>query len=265
MSFITPPGRTFYQKVIRSIVPGICILILFFMPVTDATAQEKVVTAGIQFKPIFSSKYFSSGPENVINKGIDFTVTPGSGYCLGMVIRRGFTNTISLEGGINFVKRNYSIDVIDPDSSVNSNSTFSTVGYEVPIQGLVFIQLSDKIFMDVALGFSFDFYPSDVQSSDDYVVHYSARHSWFSPAMLANLGWEYRTEKSGYFYLGASYHRPFSTTYTSYVQYQNRDLPYPEAKMDLLGNYLTLDIRYFFHSDPEKRKKKTRKPDPRTK
>ena len=175
-----------------------------------------------------------------------------------MVIRRGFTNTISLESGINFVKRNFQIDVNDRDSAVNSTSGFGIVGYEIPVQGLIFIQLSDHIFMDVALGLSLDFYPSDIKTQEGYVAHYSARDSWFSTALLANLGWEYRTEKSGYFYVGASYHRPFDITYTSYIQYQNRELPYPEAQMELLGNYLTLDLRYFFHSDPEKRKKKKR-------
>lgn len=243
-------------------------MLLFFLvalPFSFTFAQEKVVTAGIQFKPIFSSKFFNTGPENALSQGIGFEIKPQSGYCIGMVIRRGITNTISFEGGINYVKRNFKISVTDPDSAVNTGSEFGMVGYEIPLQGLVFIQLSDKIFMDVALGVSMDFYPSDINTYTDYFVHYSARHSWFSPAILANLGWEYRTEKSGFFYVGASYHRPFNTTFTSYVQYRNREIPYPEGKMDLQGNYLTLDLRYFFHSDPEKRKKKVRKPNPKTK
>jgi hypothetical protein len=231
----------------------------------NINAQEKVITAGIQFKPIFSSKFFNTGPEETTTDNINFKISPGSGYCLGMVIRRGFTNTISMETGINYVKRNYDMSIVDADSSFQVDSDFGIVGYEIPLQGLVFIQLSDEIFMDVAMGFSFDFYPSDIATSGTNFVHSSVRNSWFSPSLIANLGWEYRTEKSGYIYLGASYHRPFSYTYLSIIQYQNREKPYPEGKMELNGNYLTFDIRYFFHSDPEKRKKKTRKPDPRTK
>ena len=230
-----------------------------------AVAQEKVVTAGIQFKPIFSSEFFNTGSQDATSGNVNFEISPGSGYCLGMVIRRGFSNTISLETGINYVKRNDDISINDPDSAFSIDSDFGIVGYEIPVQGLVFIQLSDEIFMDVSMGFSFDFYPSDVRTSGTNFAHYSARRSWFSPSLLANLGWEYRTEKSGYFYLGASFHRPFNFTYTSIIQYQNRELPYPEGKMELNGNYLTVDIRYFFHSDPEKRKKKIRKPDPKTK
>ncbi len=264
MIFFETPVREERPTSFRSLVFRISMVVLLIFSVNGVIAQEKVITAGIQFKPIFSSKFFNTGPENVTDQGVQFSITPESGFCLGMVIRRGITNTISFESGINYVKRNFAIEVNDPDSAVKSNSDFGMVGYEIPLQGLVFIQLSDEIFMDVALGLSLDFYPSDLKTSSGYVAHYSARHSWFSPAILANIGWEYRTEKSGYFYLGASYHRPFNITYTSYVQYQNRDLSpsytsYPEAKMDLLGNYLTVDLRYFFHSDPEKRKKKTKK------
>ena len=182
-----------------------------------------------------------------------------------MVIRKGITNTVSIESGINYVKRNYDLTINDPDSGFSSKSDFGMVGYEIPIEGLVFIQLSDQIFMDVAMGLSLDFYPSDIQSSAEHMLHFSAKNSWISPSILGNLGWEYRTEKSGYIYLGASYHRPFSFIYTSKIQYDNREVPYPSASIELLGNYLTFDIRYFFHSDPEKRKKKTKKPDPRTK
>jgi len=234
---------------------------LLFLLISSSTvsAQEKVITAGIQFKPIFSSNFFNTGPENDSENNVQFTITPKSGYCIGMVIRRGITNIISFESGINYVKRNFAIEVSDPDSSYKGDSDFGIVGYEIPVQGLVFIQLSDQIFMDVALGASLDFYPSDIKTSGNRYEHYSARQSWFSPAVLANLGWEYRTEKSGYFYLGASFHRPFSNSFTSIIQYQNREKPYPEGRMDLQGNYLTFDLRYFFHSDPEKRKKKIKK------
>src|SRR6187455_758899 len=69
----------------------------------NVLAQEKVVTAGIQFKPIFSSNFFNTGPENTVVDGIDFQIAPQSGFCVGMVIRKGITNTVSLESGINYV------------------------------------------------------------------------------------------------------------------------------------------------------------------
>jgi len=251
-----------------SIKPSATCLLLFciLFPMVfccNTNAQENVITAGVQFKPIFSSKFFETGPSESVDNNVKFNLKPGGGYCVGMVIRKGITNRISFESGINYVKRNYDLSITD--SSNNRESDFSIIGYEIPLQGLVFIQLSDYIFMDAALGVSLDFYPSDIRTYDTYFNHYSARRSWFSPGLLANLGWEYRTEKIGYFYIGASYHRPFEYTYFSFIMYPDDKIPLAQSKTELQGNYLTVDFRYFFHSDPQKRKKKIRKEDKRTK
>ena len=240
-------------------------LFLFCLLINNTiVAQEKTITAGFQFKPIFSSKFFNTGPESLVVNNVNFTIEPSGGYCFGMVIRRGFTNTLSFETGINYVKRNFSISIRDTAPEVNGN--FSMVSYEIPVLGLVFIQLSDYIFMDVALGLSLDFYPSDLRSGNETYEHYSAKKSWFSPAVLANVGWEYRTESSGFFYLGASFHRPFSNIYSSFVGLPNlnpTNNSKTEPPLQLQGSYLTVDLRYFFHSDPLKRKK-VKKNDPRT-
>lgn len=241
-----------------------CFLLFFFLFLSEvASSQDNIITVGIQYKPIFSSNFFNTGPVNETKEGVNFEIAPESGFCAGMIIRKGFTKTISLESGINYVKRNFNLNITD--SGFTGNSGFGIVGYEIPVLGLIFIQLSDEIFMDAALGMSLDFYASDVRTNDYYFNHYSAYQSWFSPSLLANLGWEYRTAKSGYFYLGASYHRPFESIYRSFVQYIPNPNPEDQAIMDLQGNYLTLDLRYFFHSDPQKRKKKTSKPNPKAK
>jgi hypothetical protein len=225
-------------------------------------AQLNVLTAGFQIKPLFSSKFFNTGPQSLLgDSGVSFTLKPSSGYCFGMIIRYGISNSVSIESGINYVKRTYSLTIDDSLTSFSGNSEFRIIGYEIPISGLVFIPLSEKIFMDASLGTSLDFFPSDVQSSDDYFKHLGTRRNWIFLSVLANLGWEYRTEKSGYFYLGASYHRPFSDIYRSTVgYYRNMNNTYTTGQQFLLsGNYLTFDIRYFFHEDPLKKqaKKKT--------
>ncbi len=224
-------------------------------------AQVNVLTAGFQVKPIFPSKFFGTGPQTLDSSGVSFTLKPSSGLCFGMIIRYGITQSVSIESGINYVKRIYSLTIEDSLISFSGNSKFRIIGYEIPVSGLVFIPLSEKIYMDASLGASFDFFPSDVQSSDDYFKHIGKRNNWIFVSVLANLGWEYRTEKSGYFYLGASYHRPFKDIYTSTVgYYRNMNNIYTTGQQFLLsGNYLTFDIRYFFHEDPLKKqsKKKT--------
>ncbi len=231
--------------------------------IENTNAQDRIITAGFQFKPIFSSSFFRTGPVDETINGVDFHLDQRSGFCLGMVVRKGITNTISFETGINLVKRNFGLSVTVPDSAVDESSTYSITSYEVPLQGLVFIQLSDRIFMDVALGFSLDFYPNDFKTYGDNYVHFSAREKWVSTALLANIGWEYRTEKSGFIYLGASFHRPFDFIYYSYILYPNDMLPTAEFQTQIQGNYLTFDIRYFFPSKPEKMNKRKKRNDPR--
>lgn len=244
----------------RRVVSGLFLTLIILTLLTHFTfAQERVITAGFQFKPIFSSKFFNTGPESTVNEGVNFKITPQSGYCMGMVIRKGLSNTVSLESGINYVRRNYNLNISDTTPGVDED--FKIVGYEIPVQALVFIRLSDFIYMDVAMGASMDFYPSDVRTESDLHEQYSVRNTWFSPSVLANIGWEYRTEKSGFVYLGASYHRPFNTIFYTYAGYPDLNVLNPvqtKPAIELSGNYLTFDLRYYFHSDPERRKKKTK-------
>lgn len=233
------------------------LFITFFLIIPYSIfAQYNVLTAGFQIKPIFPNKFFGTGPQTLSgDSGVSFTIKPNAGYCFGMVIRYGISNTVSLETGINYVKRTY--NQIINDGSFAVNSKYSIIGYEIPLSGLVFIPLSEKIFMDASLGASFDFFPSDIQTEGDYYKQYGRRKNWIFTSVIANLGWEFRTEKKGYFYLGASYHRPFTDIYNSTVGYYRDKVHYTTGQEFLLsGNYLTFDFRYFFHEEPLKKAKK---------
>lgn len=234
-------------------------LVFFAFTTCPSFAQYNVLTLGFQFKPIFSNKFFKTGPQSSDSMGVNFTVKPNSGYCIGAVIRYGISNNVSFESGINYVKRNYTLTI--SDGSFTDNSYYRIVGYEIPLAALVFIPLSEKIFMDASLGGSFDFFPTDVYTEDDYFKHISKRSSWVFGSVLANLGWEYRTEKSGYFYLGASLHRPFSAIYTSTIVYYKdpNAIKNPAQQFLLSGNYLTFDLRYYFHEEPLKKQNKKKK------
>ena len=231
---------------------------MMFMPVVATFAQMNVTTVGFQFKPIFSSSMFGTGPIDITENNIDYRILPKSGFSAGMLIRRGISSRISIEGGLSYVKRNYDLTITDGEFSELSD--FKIIGYELPITGLVYIPLSQRLYMNAAFGFSFDFFPSDISTRDSYFEHYGARTEWVIPGMIANLGWELRTEKSGYFYLGASYHQPFDDIYTSLISYEQFG-KYEDVSAQLKGNYLTLDVRYFFHEEPKEtvKKKKTKK------
>lgn len=223
-------------------------------------AQERVTTFGLQVKPIIPIQFFDAGKQEQSVNNIDYIVNPKLGMSFGMVIRKGFTNSLSLETGINFLRRNYDLTINDADSSFSGTSQFRLLTYEIPVLGLVYVRINRQLYMNAAGGISFDIYPTPLFTADTYFTNSIARTSWLQPSLLANVGWEYRTESSGYFYFGASLHRPFQKIYTEYIKYEGESgFRNEKAIFELTGNYITIDFRYFFHEDPEKRKKKTKK------
>ncbi len=233
-------------------------IIIFLIVTTKLYSQERVSTVGIQIKPIIPVQFFDAGKQEVNQNNIQFINQPKMGLSFGMVIRKGFTDALSLETGINFLKRNYDLTINDPENSLSETSSFRIVNYEIPVQGLVYVRLGRQMFMNVSGGFSVDIYPTPLYTYDDYFTNAVNRNNWAQISLIANIGWEYRTEKSGYFYFGASLHRPFSTMMREFVNYNGYNKN-EEIIIDLTGNYLTIDIRYFFHEDPEKKKKKLKK------
>ena len=131
--------------------------------------------------------------------------------------------------------------------------------------------------MNAAAGFNLTFFPSDIfttdkgqNDTDQYFQHSSLRlgfdgkpgpDGFIIGGAITNLGFEYRTKKAGFFYLGATYQVPFAPIYRSKFQYREDEDRYQSEVqgLQLNGSYLTFDVRYFFHSKPIVKKKKKRK------
>lgn len=237
----------------------ICGLVML-LAIPAATAQERVTTFGIQFKPMLPIQFFNAGKQTQTLNNVDYTVDPKLGFAFGMVIRKGLTKSLSLETGINVLKRNFEITIDDVDSSFSGTSQFQLLNYEIPVLGLVYVQINRQMFMNASGGVSFDMYPTPLYTEGSYYANGVLRTYWLQPSLLANIGWEYRTEKSGYFYFGATIHRPFRQIFTEYITYKGESgKRFEQVSFDLTGNYITIDFRYFFHEDPERRKKKVKK------
>lgn len=230
-------------------------VLLFLLIQGRSYGQENVLTVGIQYKPIIPGEIFNTGSVKLSENNIDVELDPRFGNAVGMVVRKGITESVSIETGLNFVRRNYDIHINDLDSSLNESSDFKFIGYEMPVLGLVYVQLGKELFMNAAGGVSLDFFPSDIFTADRYYAHSTIRRNWIQTSLLANIGFEYRTRKSGYFYLGASFHRPFRSIAFTGIDYIGNSKKH-FFPTELSGNYLTLDIRYFFHEDPENKKRK---------
>ena len=236
---------------------------LFFF--FEGKTQERVTTFGIQLKPIVPVEFFNAGKQTVNNADFQYVNQPKLGMSFGMVIRKGITKNISLETGLNFLKRNFELTISDLGTSFSGNSDFSIVNYELPLLALVYVELSRSIFMNVSGGFSLDIYPTPLYVEGTYFTNAINRSNWIQPSLLVNIGWEYRTAKSGYIYFGASLHRSFNQTIfrefvsSSAINSDGIREYFDEAIFDLTGNYFTLDLRYFFHEEKRKKKKKGKK------
>lgn len=246
----------------KNLALGFTILLLS----TAGFAQEGITTLGIQFKPMFPSSFFGSGAYNQSTSGLDVIINPQRGYSVGMVMRRGVTKNWSFETGINFVQRNYRFDFNYTPFNDNQSVNGRFVGYEIPLQALLYVRLGNNWWMNASGGVSLDMYPTSTLSQVDVYkdslsynfAQKTYRRRWIQVAVMANYGFEYRTKKDGYFYVGASYHRPFNSIGVTDAFVSTKQ----EAKgvrFDLIGTYLTLDLRYFFHEDPERRIKKSKK------
>lgn len=233
-------------------------VLLALIPVAVATqrlnAQAGVATFGIQVKPVVPLEYFDP-TVTAEQEHLDFGMELKGGFAFGMSVRVGITNTISLETGLGSIRRNYDFRIANDTSGYDETGSLRYTGYELPVTGLVYIRLGEYTWMNTALGVSMDFYPSDVQSVIEEGTVYIFRTNWAQASVLGNLGVEYRTPRSGTFYLGATYHRPFNDmaladlTWTYFGPPSVRNFT---ERMELNGSYLTVDLRYYFHEDPDR-------------
>lgn len=205
---------------------------------------------GLQFKPLIAGDFLGTSQVKVSDQEFSATFTQKFGYSFGANVRIGLTKLISLETGINQVRRNYDIDFAIPDSNLYAKNDFGIISYDVPITALVYIQLSDQFFMNASLGGSVVYNPTDVATkivleNGNTFLQEGRRYSKAGFEMSANFGVEFRTEKSGIFYLGTSGRIPVKPIFQVAAIYEKQ--AYKRVGIgDMKGTYLSFDIRYYF-------------------
>lgn len=205
---------------------------------------------GFQFKPLIPGDFLAKSQIPVSNGNFSGLFTQKYGYSFGAMTRIGFTKLISFETGINQVKRNYDVDFSYPDSSLYGSTDFGIISYDIPVNAMIYIQLSEKFFTNASLGTSFVYYPSNVGAvlPVDNKVTFSAegkRNRRFDFEINANFGFELRTEKDGFFYLGASAKLPFAPILKVAAVHEFPGNEAVAAIGEVNGAYLSLDLRYF--------------------
>lgn len=225
---------------------SITTLLVFFLVLT-AFAQKGGNNMGFQVKPFLPSSLIGQGYEELILDTSSYSLQLNGGISFGFMARHNITNTIALESGIRYTKRNYTSTISKTDPSFTSEMPFSIVSYEIPINALFYVQTGSQSYINAALGVCIEFFPSDVSSFNEEhgTVQESARNSWIQAGTNANLGWEYRSKESGTFYFGLSYHLPYTDIYLNKLGMNGQ--VQVEQTLPITGTYLSLDLRYYIH------------------
>jgi hypothetical protein len=204
---------------------------------------------GVQVKPILPTNFIGDKILDLNSNGFQSTTTQRIGYSFGGVVRAGITKLIAFETGINFNQRYFDIAMSVPDSGLYMSSRLGFIEYDIPINALMYIRLADKWFMNASLGFVIDFKPTDVQVIEgdgyNFFYHTGVANNKFGIGMNANLGFEFRTENSGIFYLGGSARVPFFPLFGMIADYRYQGFN-ERIIGEVDGSFLSLDLKYFF-------------------
>lgn len=182
-----------------------------------------------------------------------------NGIGFGGILRIKLTDFWNVETGINYARQRYQLEFADLITGQTDESELDVVTYELPAKGLVYIQLGEQLFANVALGVSLNFVASNVEvfGLDGTYSFGALQERVFNGAVLGGVGVEFRSEEDGYFYVGGSFHQPFSALMTAQVTYQRDRIPPGFTARDVIaGSYFGVDLRYFFPTQESKEKTK---------
>ena len=217
---------------------------------------------GFQLRPIIPNAYLNTDIEAASLPNFTYSAKSNVGISFGAIIRKPLGKFWNLETGLNFVKRSYTLGFDLNDSvQVSSKQNMTFIAYEIPLQALIYVRLGKSWYMNASAGISIDFFPSETEtfSSEKIDSTYydfsqkTYRIRWSALAAQSNLGFEYRTEKKGYYYIGASFHRPFGRIAGSQSFIESTSGS-ERLWLSLSGSYFSIDLKYFLY-DKYKTKK----------
>ena len=230
-------GFSFYGQQSQAIQEG---------PTRERRHREKNAF-GIQVKPIIPSSMFRIVTDEIEQEGIQYFVTPQTGYAFGAAIRFGLSPRFTAQADINYIHRNFSFKSVDGDKQTEVD--LRVVSYEIPLLLTYFVRATEEIYMGPSTGLSFQFLPTNLFSRNTPIEQLSLKRRWVSTSLVVNVGFEWRTESSGYFYFGPTYNMYFYPMYQTRIQYKDAQLREHRVYTELHGDYFGFIIRYIFDPD----------------
>ncbi len=248
------------MKIVILILSIVICLSSFAQKTNNANTKKERFPSyfGLQFKPLFATNFLSASELKLTGTEHTATYKQRFGFSFGGTVRIGLHKIVNLETGLNFVQRNYNIDftINSPTTQLTAQTDFRIVSYDIPVNALFYIRLSEKFYMNASLGASLGYVPFNVWKP--YIINSyekfqseGRRSTRFYGEVNGNVGFEYRTPKSGFFYLGASMKVPFRPIFHIAASYETASYKRVETGL-MSGSYLTLDLRYYFKNNGEK-------------
>lgn len=213
--------------------------------------KEKIPSYfGFQIRPVFPTRFIGEPRVDLSKDGFETSIQQSLGYGFGATVRAGITKLIAFDTGINFTHRTFHIDMAYPDSMSYAKDTMTFIEYDIPLNALIYIQLSEKWFMNTSLGLAMTYKPSDVKVVSQPGGYHAFEHIGLVRKRIffdlnASVGFEFRTEKSGFFYLGGSARVPFAPLFTLLANYSYQGNSV-QIIQDIDGSFLSVDFKYFF-------------------
>jgi hypothetical protein len=207
---------------------------------------------GLQTKIVSPSDFLGPVKTSLLNEGFQSNLTQKIGFSYGALIRADYTKNITLECGINYIERQFNAEMSFSDSisSISDTNKLTFINFELPLTGIVKIQLAKNLFALVGLGPSFTFKPSNVALVDlpggKHTFFHSGSVRKFGVDLNTQAGFELRTKKSGYFYIGFGVKVPTDYLFNWGGKYSQQG-----SSMSLIdfekvnGSFLSLDLRYY--------------------
>lgn len=222
-------------------------------------SQDEKVSSyfGVQVRPVIPTNVVGEKQVTVINDNFKASITQTLGYSFGATVRAGITKLIAFETGINYTQRNFDLSMSLLDTHVNANDNISFISYDIPINLLMYIQLSKSYYMNSSMGFVSVFSPTDiVKVTETGGIHSFENYGSVNRVTFnfnANIGFEYRTEKKGFFYLGGSIRVPLQPAFHWASAHMIQQVTgYTIATSNVSGSFLSIDLKYFFPNIKQK-------------
>lgn len=230
------------------------LLLFFFLSISlfsMSQSKEKVPSYfGIQIRPVFPTQFIGTSILTLTGDGFESTIEQKLGYSFGGTVRAGVTKLIAIETGINYTERNFDLTMSVPDSNLYATNDLTFIEYDVPVNVLTYIQLSQAFYMNASVGATISFKPTNVGVYNQPNGYHAFRNTGIPANKIAfginaNVGFEYRTKEKGFFYIGGSARVPFAPLFSLYSDYNNQGNQIRHIG-EVDGSFLTIDFKYFF-------------------